>query len=247
MKPQQENIYNDISISTFIINLKERTERLVHIQQQFSGRPEFTVKIIEACKHKIGAVGLWQSIVNIIKIAIEQDDDVIIISEDDHQFTSYYNKEYLLKNIIEANEQGALILSGGNGGFGSAVPLTENRFWVNTFLSTQFIVLYKDIFQKIIDFKFKKSDVADRVMSEITSHKMLLYPFISEQKDFGYSDVTDVHNEVDGLVSTMFYRTSERLRRIQEVYLKYKKTPVGLETSICYTSHESVNIPYTLK
>jgi len=223
MDREQEDNYKDVSIPTFVINLKERTERLEHIQQQFVCRPEFDVRIIEACRHRIGAVGLWQSIVNIIKIAIEQDDDVIIICEDDHEFTGFYNREYLITNIVEANEQGALILSGGNGGFGSAVPLTENRFWINTFLSSQFIVLYKGIFEKIIDYRFKKKDVADNVLSVMTSHKMILYPFISEQKDFGYSDVTDIHNEVKDLVTNMFATTSGRLKRMQEAYIKYKK------------------------
>jgi len=73
----------------------------------------------------------------------------------------------------------------------------------------------------MLNYKFKKTNVADLVMSNLTSHKMVLYPFISRQKDFGYSDVTNVHNEQPGLVQNMFKGTEDRLGRIQDAYLKH--------------------------
>lgn len=215
--------YDQIIIPTYVINLKERTERLEHIKAQFMGRPEFDVHIIAACKHKIGAVGLWKSIVKVVELAIQHHDDVIIICEDDHQFTKHYKKESLLKNIIEANDQDISILSGGIAGFGQAVPLTSERMWVSSFLSTQFIVVYKKMFTKILGYKFKKVEVADIVLSQMTSHKMVLFPFISTQRDFGYSDITAVHNEVEGLVSNMFERTHARFEKIHDAYLRYNQ------------------------
>jgi methylmalonyl-CoA mutase cobalamin-binding subunit len=221
--------YKDIQISTYVINLKERTERLVHIQDQFSNRAEFNVQVIDACKNKIGAIGLWQSIIKVIKLAVDNDDDVIIIAEDDHEFTEFYNQNYLISNIIEAHNQGVAILSGGIAGFGNVVPLTENRFWVDSFLSTQFIVVYKKIYQDILAYKFKKKDVADLVLSNLTSHKMILYPFISVQKDFGYSDITTVHNEIPGLVSNMFNSTNLRLEKIQNICGRYVNHKTNVE------------------
>lgn len=213
--------FEGITIPTYIINLKHRPERLSHVLHQFADKPEFDIKVVEACEHKIGAIGLWQSMVKVINMAIQNEDDVIIICEDDHQFTEHYTKEYLLENIIEANEQGCAILSGGIGSFGHAVPLTKNRMWVNPFQSTQLIVLYKKVFEKILAYKFKKTDAADLVLAQMTSHKMVLYPFISQQKDFGHSDITAVHNEIPGLVQNMFQKTEDRLQIIQNAYLKY--------------------------
>jgi hypothetical protein len=227
--------YNDIIIPTYIINLKERKERMVHISEQFINRSEFDVKFIEACTDKIGAVGLWKSIVKIVKMAVDNEDDVIVICEDDHTFSDTYSKEFLIYNIIEANEQGALLLNGGVGGFGQAFPLSENRYWVSTFISTQFIILYKPLFEKILNYKFKKTDVADLVLSEMTSHKMILYPFISYQKEFGYSDITPRHNEEPGLVSRLFARTEVRLEKIRNAYLRYRK----LQN---YQVHEEISI-----
>lgn len=213
--------FDNITIPTYIINLEAREERREHILEQFAGKPEFAVQLVKACQHEIGAIGLWQSILKIVNLAIENDDDVIIICEDDHEFTESYNREYLLSNIIEAHEQGVEILSGGIGHFSFAVPLTANRFWVNPFQSAQFIVLYKGIFPKILKYKFKKTDVADLVLANLTSNKMVLYPYVSRQKDFGYSDVTDVHNGQPGLVQEMFKRTEHRFEVLQQAYLKY--------------------------
>jgi hypothetical protein len=220
---EQTTDYLELMIPTYIINLKERTERREHILTQFKGKPEFDIHLIEACRHEIGAIGLWNSIVTIVKIAVKNNDDVIIICEDDHEFTDAYTPHYMMKNIFEANEQQAAILSGGIGRYADAVPLTKNRFWVNLFLSTQFIILYKKIFDKILNYQFKSDDVADKVLAEMTSHKMVLYPFISQQKDFGYSDITSKHNEIPGLVQDMFKRTNSRLEIIQKAYLQYRQ------------------------
>ena len=152
--------------------------------------------IVDACKHDIGALGLWLTIRKIIRLALKNDEDVIIICEDDHEFTKDYHKDTFIQNIIEANEQGADYLSGGTGGFYLAIPISKQRFWVNPCSSTQFIVIYKKFFEKILNEPFDDHVIADILLSEITSHKMVVYPFISKQKDFGYSDVTLIHNEI---------------------------------------------------
>lgn len=213
--------YDHLAIPTYIINLPERTERLAHIKAEFAGKNEFEVQIVDACKHEIGAFGLWMSIRKVIEIAIANDDDVIIIAEDDHQFTDDYNKEFLIRNVVEANEEGACLLSGGSGKFNTAVPVTANRYWVNHLLSTQFMVVYRRFFQDILDEPFDKEIVADLTYSRITPYKMLLYPFISKQKDFGYSDITSVHNQDKGLITRMFSESEKKLKSIQTAYLKY--------------------------
>jgi len=219
--------YNTLSIPTYVINLPERTERRAHIEAQFNGRPEFDVKIIEACKHEIGALGLWMSIRKIIEMAIDNHDDVIIIAEDDHQFTSGYDKEFLIRNIIEANDEGADLLSGGSGKFRNAIPITKNRYWVSHLLSTQFMVIYNRFFRQILDEPYDEKIVADLTYSRMTMNKMLLYPFVSKQVDFGYSDITAKHNENKGLITNMFVESETKLKCIQDAYLKYNR-----ETSI---------------
>jgi hypothetical protein len=204
-------------IPTYIINITDRTERRLHIEQQFHGRPEFEPIFVEACIHEKGTIGLWQSMVKVVKIAMEREDDIIIICEDDHMFTAEYNKDYFLTNIIEADRQGVEILSGGIGGFGYAVPVALNRYWVDWFWCTQFIVVFKSLFQKMLDYEFKENNTADGVLSFLSHNKMTIYPFISVQKDFGYSDVTLDNNENAGLITRHFAYSNFRLSKIHSV------------------------------
>ncbi|OJX91985.1 MAG: glycosyl transferase [Paludibacter sp. 47-17] len=215
---------NDFYLPVYIINLKDRRERRKHIEEQFLDKPEFEIEWIEAVEHSIGAVGLWQSMVKAVQTAIERDDDIMIICEDDHIFTPFYCQEYFFTNIIEANKQCPDLLSGGIGGFGNAVPVDTNRYWVDWFWCTQFIVVFKPLFQKILDYDFKDSDTADGVLSVITKDKMTIYPFISIQKDFGYSDVTRSNNEISGMITNHFRQTDNRLGVIHYVANKFRKS-----------------------
>lgn len=213
----------DLCIPVYVINLKEREERRKHILKEFEGKDEFDLTLFDACKHAIGAVGLWYSMVEIIRIAQESDDDAVIICEDDHFFTEHYSKEYLFKNIFKAHSQGADVLSGGIGGFGQAIPLLTNCYWVDWFWCTQFIVVYKKFYQKILDYPFKDSDTADGVISEISFNTMVMYPFISEQKDFGHSDVTENNMINQGLVTELFRRSDQRMKIVEYIVGKYMR------------------------
>jgi GR25 family glycosyltransferase involved in LPS biosynthesis len=213
--------FDNILIPTYIINLPERTERRKSIEEQFAGRHEFDISFIEACKHKIGAVGLWLSIRNVISIAMQNDDDVIVICEDDHEFTENYSTQLFLQHIVDASQQSVDYLSGGVASFGIAIPVNMNRYWVSDFTSTQFIVVYRKFFMAILDEPFDDNVKADVLLSEMTSNKMVLYPFISTQKDFGYSDVTPIHNSRKDFVRNMFLNASNRMKVIKEAYLKH--------------------------
>ncbi|MCS3798570.1 hypothetical protein [Niastella sp. OAS944] len=211
----------NVNIPVYIINLPERTDRREHILQQFEGKTEFNITMIDACKHEIGAYGLWQSIRKAVSVAIENDDDVMIICEDDHEFSNYYTGEMLLRNILKAHMLGCDYLSGGSGKFDYAVPVSDNLFWANHFLSTQFIILYRKFFQTIIDAPFDETVIGDIKISQMTRNKMILFPYISHQKNFGYSDVTPSQNSNSGIVQEMFNHASERLKKMQQTHFLY--------------------------
>lgn len=208
---------SDIAIPTYVINLKDRPERLKYVLSQFEGKAEFDIHVVEACRHEIGAVGLWKSIVKIIKEVIDGDDDVIIICEDDHTFTSNYSREEFIHHVIKAAEQGADVLSGGIGGFGNAYPIGTKRYWVDWLWCTQFIVIYRPFFRRILDEPFADTDTADGKISEMAGNKMVIYPFISIQHDFGYSDVTRENNEISGKITEHFNNANKRFKVIDEM------------------------------
>lgn len=126
-----------------------------------------------------------------------------------------------MENIIHAHEQGADILSGGIGGFGYAVPVDKNRYWIDWFWCTQFIVVYEKFFKTILDYNFKEDDTADGVISQLSNNLMTLYPFIQRQKEFGYSDITQGNRDNPNLITQHFERTDAYLSSIHHISTFY--------------------------
>lgn len=213
--------YQNLVIPTYVINLPERIDRLKHIRRQFHGRNEFDISIVEGCRHENGAIGLWQSIRKVIRIAIDSSEDVIVICEDDHEFTPYYNVQKLFGQIIGAAKQNANLLLGGISSFGQAIPVAKGRFWIDRFHCTQFTVVYSSFFQRILDEPFQEGDAADLKFSEMTSHKMVFHPYISVQHDFGYSDIPMGNLSTDQY-GNLFAQSESRLKQIGSFAKKYR-------------------------
>lgn len=216
-------------IPTYVINLPERTDRLEHIRKEFYGRPEFNLHIIKASRHEIGAVGLWQSICQIITEAKKCDEDFVLICEDDHFFTKAYDRERLLRQIMLAGAMGAQMLSGGIGDFSNLVPISGNMAWIDRFWCTQFIVIYRNAYDLVLNTPFSLRDVADEKLSTLLTAKMVTIPFISEQTDFGYSDITESNNH-----NSMIRRHFDNARS------KSRHYPYALQTSTEQTKHISI-------
>lgn len=212
---------DDIVLPVYIINLKERAERLAHITAQFENRNEFETLIIEAVKDKNGRLGLWKSIVLCVQQAIDNDEDFFILCEDDHVFTEHYNCNEFINHIVQSHYHKADLLSGGIGGFGVAVPVAADRYWVDWIWCTQFVVIYKQFYQKILAYDFQENDTADGVFSNFSNNKLVIFPFVSVQKDFGYSDVTVQNNEKKGLISKFFDDADKRMAVYRDMSLMY--------------------------
>ncbi len=219
MESDKDN-YNDVTIPVYIINLPERKERLESILHSFNGHDEFEINVIPAIKCNRGAEGLWKTFISIIEKAEKSDDDVIIICEDDHVFTKEYDKNTFISEVIAASEQGCQMLLGGIGYFSNAVPISEHRLWIDFSWCTQFVVLFRNSFRTILDSKFGEKDVTDEFLSLLLTNKMVLYPFISIQKEFGYSDVT-YSNNTKGRNEKIFLETETRIREIMNKYNQY--------------------------
>jgi len=209
--------FDNICIPTYVINMPERTDRRQSIIHEFKGRSEFDLHIVEAIKHDIGGVGLWKSIKGIVRDAEERgEDDVIIVCEDDHVFTKEYERDRFLSQVILAAQLNTHILYGGIGGFGCAVMVTDDMFWIDWSWCTQFMVIYKNAFPIILNSRFTRKDCADQFLSKIIPNKLVTFPFISVQKDFGYSDVTK-ENNIAGNITRMFDDTSKRIEKFAKI------------------------------
>ena len=60
--------------------------------------------------------------------------------------------------------------------------------------------------------EFSERDVADEFLSKILPNKLAIWPFISVQSEFGYSDVTG-NNAQTGMLRSLFENTYKRFER----------------------------------
>lgn len=214
--------YEAITIPTYIIRHPESYISRDHIDSQFKCRNEFKTTSISLGRQTIKGLGLWRCIRKIIKIAIDSDDDVIVICNDDHEFTDEYCKKNLLKNIVEAHQQGCDCLIGGSNRFDFVVPISSQRYWINNFSSTGFIVLYRKFFQKILDEPYDENINTDLKLSQMTSHKMILYPFIAKQRDFEFLNISENDKtNTTSIVDNMFNQTKMKLNNIHQLALDH--------------------------
>lgn len=199
-------------IPTFIINLKHRVDRRSHILEQFTSKPVFDVTLVDAIESEDGKLGLWLTIKKIVSESVLSDYEYILICEDDHEFTECYSDQILLSCINDSKNLNADVLLGGVGSVDTGDRLHKNLVSVDNFACTQFTIIFKSFFQKVIEVEFTESDCADWKISSLSNKKLVVYPFISIQKDFGYSDVSDGY--FDNKMETAFNETSKVIKNI---------------------------------
>lgn len=209
---------------TFAINLEKRIDRKRHILNQFKYRSEFNFELIKANEHNIGSIGLWETILSIVRKAKRDKREYIIICEDDHHFTNYYNSKNMGQYIVEADKLQADVLLGGVSWYKTAMQVSDNLFWIDKFSGLQFTVIFSRIFDAILDASFRSCDASDYKLSELSLNKFVIFPFISVQKEFGYSDITLKNNE-RGYVSDIFNKTATMLNQLSRVKSFYKGFP----------------------
>ena len=173
------------------INLESRTERKNHIEIEFSDRHEFNLRIVQAIKHEVGAIGLWQSLIGVVKEMSLYDDEYFIFCEDDHTFTKHYTPEVLQEGIETAKSHNADILLGGVSWLETAVQVSDRMFWVDKYTGNQFVVIFK---------KF--------------------YPVILGITDFENMTAEEIHNAVRGYYSwpcAYFFLENKRIKVIKSL------------------------------
>mgnify|MGYP006896749853 CR=1 FL=1 len=212
-------------IQVYVANLPGRTARRNSIETEFEGRPEFNVSIVPAIKHPKGAWGLWQTFMGILKIEIQSGSPFFIFCEDDHVFTNDYDRNVFIQQIDQAQIMKADLLSGGFSWTQVPIQVTEHLFWVHRFTGTQFLVVFRQFYERILNSSSNQNYILDHRLSELSDNVFMTYPIISIQKEFGYSDATPYNNEQKGFVDFLFNREREKfyiLNKVKEYYAKLR-------------------------
>ena len=208
-----------IKIPVYVIMCGDKYENVLN---QFLGRFIFDVHIFKSFPNQNEQKNIWHGIVNAIKIITQEDDDFVIICLNKHMFTDVFDERLLIESIKSAGMLGVDLLLGGIGNFKYAVPLSTNLFWIDSFRYSQFIVIYRTIFEDVVSYNFNDNDTVDGVLSELTSRKMVVYPFISEFKGLGCSNFKKADRQARN-IEFLYMKSAEKLKMHHNVLLKYSK------------------------
>ncbi len=203
-------------IPTYGINLRKRSERKKSLLAEFMNRKEFSLTIVPAIEHSVGSFGLWQTVHGIVKHANETSLDYILICEDDHIFTEEYDFAQFRLAIDSCIKMEADVLLGSVSWFDQVLQVNKHLFWVDRFNGTQFMLIFKKYYETILNFDFQIHDIIDMKISSVTDSIFVMFPFISVQKEFGYSDVT-VKNNDHGHVTELFEKRNTKLMHLAKV------------------------------
>lgn len=171
-----------VSLKTYL--LINETENSDSGLSEFLFKPEFDIKIVKINSQSDHQLNIWNGIMEAVEESLTTQDDFVVISLPGHRFSPNYNRNYLIKGIIDSYKQGCDVLFGGIHKMTIAVPLSSNRYWIEYGEASFFFILFKRIFTKILKKQLGINQTVDSHLSELTSNKMILYPFISENDDY---------------------------------------------------------------
>lgn len=215
---------NEINIPSYIVNMERRVDRKKHIMNEFADYYQFHIHIIKAIEHARGVVGFWKTLIHILKFEINKNSPYTLVVQDDHLFTENFSVDSLVDSIRDADNIKADLLLGGVSWVQNVFRYKNNLFWVDNFTGAQFMIIFKRFYKKIIESDLAQYDGVDLRLSSLSNNKFLIYPFISIQKDFGYSDITENNNRPD-VVNRLFDDCDAALKHITDGETLYSINP----------------------
>ena len=119
--------------------------------------------------------------------------------------------------ISQAINCDADLLSGGVSWVDLPVQIpNKGLFSFNSFTGMQFTVIFKKAYSRILSTKESVDCVTDQWLSKILDRKLVMFPYISVQQEFGYSDVTAINN-TKHRVEKLFEKAEKTLHVINKI------------------------------
>ena len=172
--PVKYNVAND-EIKTFADNYYINTFCFYNnrnkYQEYFSKKKEFRIHWIKSTSP---SPNINQKNLNsILTRSIQEEDDVIIICFDNYRFKRNYSKYSLFKYILMAKFYQADILFGNGSEMDCMCKIQDELYWVNSIKKSNFIVLYRKFFNKILDINLLNSKSFPETISALSHDKLM--------------------------------------------------------------------------
>jgi hypothetical protein len=200
-------------LNIFVINLNERIDRFNRIKSDFS-HPNINIIRIEAIKKNPGWIGLYDTNKSIIKKAIDENMDNILIVEDDckleFNISEFMDRFIKIKDWLDNNSDKLDIYNGGINFYSIESNFQNDIFHVNNLVSNksknylflienflwacaQFIYINKKAFFKIYnDSQLKCWDLFLNKYKTIFSYPLLTTQYSSysniEKREVNYDN-----------------------------------------------------------
>lgn len=188
-----ENFY----IPVYILDSSTNIEQHLKIESEVQWKQEYEVHFIRNDDFIHSDAIHLMLIQNVIRTALDGDDDLIILATDSHRFTNQYNPNSFFSSIIEASNLGADILLGGALDFGNLIPLNSHLLWLDSFIGTSFIVVYKRSFERILQMSFKETKSISHLFSGAFFNKLIVWPFVSTTIGYSIDTYTSIEQRVE--------------------------------------------------
>jgi hypothetical protein len=156
---------DDFYINTFCFYINKNNCR-----EYFSKKKEFRISWIQSSptlKNNQKKLNL------ILTRSIQDEDDVIIMCFNDYQFKTHYSKYILFKYILMAQYFQADILFFGGNEIDYMVKIQDELYWVNNIKRSNFIVLYRKFFNKILNVKLLSLENFPEIISTLSHDKLI--------------------------------------------------------------------------
>lgn len=156
---------------------------LIGIEREFENKNEFSLCFISLETQVEAGLSVWGGFVKAAEIALANDDEVLIICTEKHRFAPDYQWTEMLDDILACRKKGAEVILFNIGAFDQAVQVKGNIFWINHFISFDFIVIFRELIERIAVTNFETTDTVERKIVSLTSYAFTVYPFQSHPLD----------------------------------------------------------------
>ena len=196
---------NNLSKNIFVINLKERTDRKLHIEDQLKkiNCPEYKLiegingnTLLNKTRLKNGMFGLVNTYLKIYDEWIQKDCDDIIIIEDDCLFVENFNEklEDYIKNVPSDWD---MLYFGANHNYHmgkKTIKINEKCIKLNNSYSAHCVLLKKKVFEELIE-NIKNFSIENDVMMSNLQNKYNAYSS-SEVLATQIESYSDIENKI---------------------------------------------------
>lgn len=173
--PVKFNVAND-EIKTFADNFYINTfcfyNNRKNCKEDFSRKKEFHISWIQSAS-PLPNINR-RNLNSILTRSIQDEDDVIIICFDNYRLKTNYSKYSLFKYILMAQFYQADILFCNGIKIDYMCKIQDELYWVNNIKESDFIVLYRKFFDKILDIDFLPSKSFSEIISTLSHDKLMI-------------------------------------------------------------------------